>query len=75
MKKLCKELNFKFINTCKINAIEKNLSYIMSKNGKKNEHNNKKNEINDKDKKLINLLFVDPYEEYKVEKEIKIEKG
>ncbi len=66
MKKLCKELSFKFIPIiAKLMPIEKNLSYIMSKNGKENEHNNKKNEINDKDKKLINLLFVDPYEEYK----------
>lgn len=66
MKKLCKELNFKFIPIlAKLMPIEKNLAYIKSRNGEKNKHNDKKNEINDKDKKLIDLLFVDPYEEYK----------
>ena len=66
MKKLSKELNFKFIPIlAKLKTIEKNLAYIMSKNGKNNKFNDKKNFINDQDKKIIDLLFVDPYEEYK----------
>ena len=66
MKKLCKELNFKFIPIlAKLLPIEKNIAYIKSKNGEGNEYNNKKNEIIDKDKKIIDLLFVNPYEVYK----------
>ena len=37
----------------------------MSKNGEDSKFNDKKNFINDQDQKLIDLLFVDPYEEYK----------
>ena len=71
MKKLCKELNFRFIPIlAKLLPIEKNSAYIKSKNGEDNEHNNKKNEITDKDKKLIDLLFVEPYAVYKQWKKI-----
>ena len=71
MKKLCKELNFKFIPIlAKLLPIEKNIAYIKSKNGEGNEYNNKKNEIIDKDKKIIDLLFVNPYEIYKEWKKI-----
>lgn len=71
MKKLCKELNFKFIPIlAKLLPIEKNIAYIKSKNGEGNEYNNKKNEIIDKDKKIIDLLFVNPYEVYKEWKKI-----
>lgn len=71
MKKLSEELNFKFIPIlAKLMPIEKNLAYILSKNGEKSKFNDKKNFINDQDKKLIDLLFVDPYEEYKQWKKI-----
>ena len=66
MKKLSKELNFKFIPIlAKLMPIEKNLAYIMGKKGEEGKYNNKKNHINDQDRKLIDLLFVDPYKEYK----------
>lgn len=70
MKKLCKELNFELRPIlAKLMPIEKNIAYIKSKNGEGYEYN-KKNVINDKDKKIIDLLFVNPYETYKEWKKI-----
>ena len=66
MKKLSEELNFKFIPIlAKLMPIEKNLAYIMDKKVGGNKSISQKNPINEEDKKLIDLLFVDPYEEYK----------